>query len=370
MSDINTTMDILVLGADGYTGWPLTCSLLDDGRDVVAADHYLGREYRGKSVTPIAKPFKRFDAADAKFDGNLYGEEVDITVYSQLKHLIDRFRPHTVVNLAQIPSAPYSMESPTQAWQTQQNNILGSMNLYWALHELDHDAHVVQLATMGEYGVYPDGVEIPEGFLNDGRPAPKMPGSFYHASKVNMTVNTYFASKTWDIPTTEIYQGIVYGVSPYTDEILLTRFDSDSVWGTVLNRFTAQSVANQPLTVYGEGGQKRALLSLPDCIQCLKLCIDNPARGYRAVNQFDEAYRVRELAQLVSELSGASVMHIENPRREDDSPHFYEPEREVLDELGYEPTRSIREEFERTYEIISKYSNRISGATLPRVAWS
>lgn len=711
-------MTTVVLGSDGYSGWPLTLNLIERGDHVVGVDDLSRRQRALPSVTPIAPPAERVDAADAHFDGELEFYEADVTTYENVYNLLTTYEPHTVVNLAQIPSAPYSMISPRRAWQTQQNNIQGALNLFWAIHDLGLDTHVVQLATMGEY---PIGADIPEGFLADGRPAPKDPGSFYHAcyddetevltregwkpfadlletdevmamdadsgetgwqqpsavqaydyegelvtvtnravdlavtpnhrmfvgsswanghhktfhrrtiveahdlngvpcfftafpewdgespdtfeipevdwsdgwniqrlkgrevpmeawvrffgwwlaegtvgkrgqtntvgvyqnkvadlvdvfdaigydataaptptgqvarvndkqlaehlrqfgtqperfipewmknlstdlldvllsaliegdgtetgrghtfftaserladdvqeialktghratisavdraggegyqqrpeyrvniapswavqtnqqgeafgrqqyegkvycctvdggvilvrrngkpvwcgnSKVNTTVNTYFAAKTWGIPTTEIYQGIVYGVSMYegVDERLITRFDADSVFGTVLNRFTAQAAVDHPLTVYGAGGQKRAMLSLPDCIQCLTLAIDNPPDPdggrypYRAINQFDGSYRVRELAELVADRTGAAIAHLDNPRVEDESDHVYDPEREVLDELGYEPTRSLEDEFERTYEVIEGHTDRIDEGDLRPETW-
>lgn len=369
--------DILVLGSDGYTGWPLTCRLLENGYDVFGIDN-LTRRDRTTSVTPIQSHSKRATVANEAFDGDYEFRVGDTRSYEAIATLLEAEEPDTVVNLAQIPAAPYSMGSPARAWEVQQNNVRGALNLYWAIQRLDIPTpHVVQLATMGEYGTPESG--IPEGFLEDGRPAPKEPGSFYHASKVAATVNTLFAARTWDIPTTEIYQGIVYGVSPYhdLDAALGTRFDVDETWGTVLNRFTAQAAADQPLTVYGAGGQKRAMLSLSDCVQCLELAIENPpARWddrypYRAINQFDEAHRVRDLADMVHSFTGAEIAFVENPRAEDDSDHDYDPEREILDELGYEPTRSIEDEFRRAFAVVEEHVDRIDDEALwPSTSWT
>jgi len=351
---------ILVLGADGYTGWPLVCRLLDHGYNVVGVDSLEGRSYRGESVTPITEHNTRSEVANTTFKGTYHYEVIDITDYNVLGGILSKHDPATVVNLAQIPSAPYSMANHQQAWEVQRNNILGSLNLMWALKSLNMtDTHVVQLATMGEY---PLGEDIPEGWTDKGQPAPKRPGSLYHASKVNTTANTLFLSQTWGIPVTEIYQGIVYGVS--TDSMpspsLQTRFDCDSVFGTVLNRFTAQAAVDHPLTVYGKGGQKRAMLPLQDCVRCLQLVIENPpmeheagTNPYRPVNQFQSAYRVNELAEMVSDYTGAEIQHIDNPRDEDETEHVYEPDRHVLDALGYEPTQSILQVFEETYDTIS-----------------
>lgn len=362
-------MKILVLGADGYTGFPLSVNLAYEGHDVVGSDNLMRRILSDKSVTPIESPRRRMEAA------GIESRPLDITDRKRLKWLLEDRDFDAIANLAQIPSAPYSMVDADTAWKAQRNNILGSLNLYWIIKELDLDVHVVQLATMGEYGT-PD-QPIPEGFLEDGRPAPKEPGSFYHCSKANTTTNTLFASRNWGIPTTEIYQGIVYGVSVFEDmdERLLTRFDVDEVWGTVVNRFTAQAVTGHPLTVYGEGGQERAMLSIKDCVQCLTLALENPPDPgtddypYRAINQFDDSYRVRELAEWFNELYDAEIKHVENPRNEDDTDHYYEPEREKLEELGYEPTQPLRDEVEETARIVEEYADRVPDDLSPETEW-
>lgn len=367
---------IAILGSDGYTGWSLANHLLEQGIDVLGVDNLLRRQKAEPSVTPISEHDDRVEAANQAYDGDYRFAELDIANYDALEAVLQRERPDSIVNLAQIPTAPYSMVSVENAWETQQNNIEGALNLMWALRNLDmRETHVVQLATMGEYGT-PD-APIPEGFLEDGRPAPKSPGSLYHASKVNTTVNTRFCAETWDIPVTEIYQGIVYGLPAIEDDALLTRFDVDSVWGTVLNRFTAQAAMGEPLTVYGAGGQKRAMLPIDDCVRCLTLALENPPgpdvpgrHPYRAINQFEGSYRVKELAAMVSEHTGAEIVHLENPRTEDDSEHFYAPERHVLDDLGYEASSSIEAVFERTYEIVDRYTDRIAvDELMPDVYW-
>jgi len=367
---------VAILGSDGYTGWCLATFLLERGHDVVGVDDFTRRTEAAPSVTPIADHADRSETANEAFDGDYQFSELDIAEYDALEEFIETADPASIVNLAQIPAAPYSMVSVDHAWGTQQNNIEGALNLMWALRNLDRrDTHVVQLATMGEYGA-PD-TPIPEGFLDDGRPAPKSPGSLYHASKVNTTVNSRFCSETWDIPVTEIYQGIVYGLPETHDETLLTRFDVDAVWGTVLNRFTAQAAIGEPLTVYGKGGQKRAMLSIDDCIRCLTLALENPPgpgvpgqHPYRAINQFDESYRVKELADMVADHTGAEIAHLENPREEDDSEHFYDPDREVLDQLGYEPSATVEAVFKRTYDVVNANTDRIPVEELrPDVYW-
>lgn len=365
---------VAVLGADGYTGWALTCDLLDRGYDVIGVDNFSRRDRADPSVTPIAPPGQRLQTANSRFAGDLSVSHEDLTDFDAMTRVLSQ-EPDTIINLAQIPSAPYSMQTIHTAWTTKENNIRGTLNLLWGLNTLGlTETPVIQLATMGEY---PLGENIPEGFLDDGRAAPKEPGSFYHSSKCQMTLDTRFAAETWGIPITEIYQGIVYGLPDHTDTRLQTRFDVDAVWGTVLNRFTAQAAVGEPLTVYGRGGQKRAMLSIDDCVQCLRLALENPpAPGtpgrypYRAINQFDGAYRVRELAEMVQDETGAEITRIDNPRVEDDSDHDYDPDREVLDQLGYEPTTSIRDVFRRTHSIIEQHTDRIPVDDLqPDVTW-
>lgn len=372
-------MTVAVLGDMGYTGWPLTCELLAGGATVVGVDNGSRRRRAAPSVTAIASADTRHDRANEVYDGTYYHYAFDIRDASKLESVLRDHEPSTVVNLAQVPSAPFSMESAENAWETQANNVRGSLSLLWTLYRLDMtDTHIVQLATMGEY---PAGNDIPEGFVDgmDDCPAPKLPGSFYHASKCHMTTNTIFASRLWGIPVSEIYQGIVYGLtagSPHSDA-LVTRFDMDATWGTVINRFTAQAALGMDLTVYGRGGQKRAMLPLSDCLACLQLAIETPpspgAPGkypYRAINQFQGAYRVREVAELVADITGAGIQHIDNPRTEDDSDHDYDPERNVLDNLGYEPTRSLATEIEDTYELVCEHTDRIHrDELLPETTW-
>lgn len=354
---------VLILGSDGYIGWPLSLKLANSGYEVYGTDNLSGREYRGRSVVPIEPPSRRVEAVD---EINRVGFIDTVFEYDRFKSFIEDTNPETIVNLAQIPSAPYSMANRKNSWEVQRNNILGSLNLFWALREIGIFPHVIQLATMGEY---PEGADIPEGFLDDGRPAPKSGGSLYHTSKINTTANTLFLAQTWGIPTSEVYQGIVYGLN--TEDTFLTRFDVDEQFGTLLNRFTAQAAIGHPLTVYGRGGQTRAMLSLSDSLQCLQLLIENPPdEAYRAVNQFDGSYSVNEIAEMVSDKTGVEISHIENPRVENEN-HEYDPERKVLDRLGYSPTRSIENEFDRTYKAILPFKDRIrKEKILPEIEWN
>jgi len=381
-------MKILVLGADGYLGFPLSINLASRGYSVVGIDNLLRRnlvaKVGGKSVTRIYEPYEREKAINDQFSGEYKFIFGDITDYFFLREIIIEEEPDAIANLAQIPSAPYSQMGIKEAWETQRNNEKGTLNLLWILKDMDKTIPVVQIATMGEYG-FPAWGELPEGFMEieyKGRkdivPVPKNPGSFYHCSKVNMTTNTIFASKIWDLKFTEIYQGVVYGVSLFedVDPRLMTRYDVDECWGTCLNRFCAQAVIGHPLTVYGKGGQKRGWLSIKDSIQAITLALEKPPKeNYRAINQFAETYRVRELADIVKRVGeemgyNVRIKHIPNPRVEIEEDHYYNPTNKTLKSLGFRQTQSIEAEVRETMEIIDKYKFRIRKELLiPRIRW-
>jgi UDP-sulfoquinovose synthase len=258
------------------------------------------------------------------------------------------------------------------------------------MHEVCPNAHLIKLGTMGEYGV-PD-CDIPEGEIPEeclGRdmpegmtcpmaflPFPRSPNSFYHLSKVHDTHNIIFACRNWGLTSTDIMQGVVFGITD-TEQQLLTRLDYDEHFGTVINRFLAQSLINYPLTVYGSGQQTRGYLPLKDSIQCLNIAIDNPPTPgtYRTLNQFENIYSVNELANMVSKASRKagftpSIQHISNPRKEADS-HYYNPAHQRLFDLGYKPTTDIQGELDNLVETLYPYRNRvIKSAIMPRTKWA
>jgi UDP-sulfoquinovose synthase len=261
--------------------------------------------------------------------------------------MLGEFRPDTIVHFAEQRSAPYSMVDRQHAVYTQVNNVVGTLNLLYAIADTDPSIHLVKLGTMGEYGT--PNIDIEEGYIEithrgrtDVLPFPKQPGSFYHLSKVHDSHNIAFCCRVWGLRATDLNQGVVYGQS--TPETLLhpelaTRFDYDAIFGTVLNRFVIQAAAGQPLTVYGKGGQTRGFLDIRDTLACVELAINTPAAPgeFRVFNQFTESFSVNELAEKVSvAVGGADIVHLEDPRVELEE-HYYRAAHTKLLDLGLLP---------------------------------
>ncbi len=375
----NKTMNILVLGADGYIGFPLVCNLASKKHTIIGVDNHYKRD-GNCSVTKIASIKQRTQAINDHFPNTYQFIKGDITNYDFLQHLINKHNPDTIVNLAQIPSAPFSMSSIHNAQKVITNNEIGTLNLLWAIK--NKDIPLVQIASMGEYqfvcwDCIPDGfIEVSYQGKKEKIPIPKDPLDFYHASKVNMTTLTILASKIWNLHTTEIYQGIVYGINHLhnSDPRLLTRFDIDERFGTIINRFTAQAAINHPLTVYGKGGQQRPFLSLKDSIRALTLAIEKPPKeNYRAINQFSETYSAKDLANLISTVAKQQgltpkIKHLPNPRSEPEDDYHYNPDNKTLRSLGFNETTTVKEEVTHTIPIIHKNKDRINkDCILPKI---
>lgn len=357
-------MKILILGIDGYIGYPLAIHLLKKGHTICGLDN-LSRRRRvagagGSSLTEIGKRVERAKYLDSLHTGStdLALEVMDVSGhYQDLRLFLEYNKPEAIVHLAEQPSAPWSMIDVHRAVTTQVENITGTLNLLWAMKEVCSNAHLVKLGTMGEYGT--PNCEIPEGRIpklpcihlqslahvhtDDHCPMqgllfPRTPGSFYHLSKVHDTHNIEFACRNWGLRSTDIMQGVVYGLGNPESDIELTRFDYDECFGTVINRFCAQALIGHPLTVYGKGGQTRGYLPLSESIECLTLSIENPPEGgeYRTFNQFGHTYSVLELANIVSNIMPVEISNVSNPRKEAEL-HMYEPVHEGLKNLGYEP---------------------------------
>ena len=286
-------MRILVLGGDGYLGWPTALHLSEAGHEVAVADNFIRRHYDNElgveSLVPI-EPLQTRIAVWEELTGKKIGLYVgDLTDAIFTYHIIRDFEPEAVVHFAEQRAAPYSMIDRAHAVYTQQNNVVGNLNLLFAIAETNPDIHLVKLGTMGEYGT--PNIDIEEGWLNlehNGRTDrvlfPKRPGSFYHLSKVHDSHNIEFACRIWNLRATDLNQGVVYGQqTPETarDERLATRFDYDAVFGTVLNRFAIQAVIGHPLTVYGAGGQTRGMIDIRDTVRCIQLACENPANRGR-----------------------------------------------------------------------------------------
>jgi UDP-sulfoquinovose synthase len=381
-------MRVLVLGGDGYLGWPTALHLTQRGHDVVIVDNLIRRvwdvELQTSSVTPIVSIEERI-AAWQEVSGHLIVLELgDLLDGDFLAGVVAKHHPEVVVHYAEQSSAPYSMIDREHAVFTQQNNVLGNLNLLFALYEHAPECHLVKLGTMGEYGT--PNIDIEEGFIeieHNGRrdrlPFPKMPGSFYHLTKVHDSHNIHFACRIWGLRATDLNQGVVYGnLTPETmrDLRLINRFDYDDVFGTALNRFCVQAAIGHPLTVYGRGGQTRGFLDIRDTVRCIELAMLNPPEQgeYRVFNQFTEQFSVLELASLVREAAGklgldATIEHIPNPRVELEE-HYYNPKHTALLDLGLEPHKLSESLLDSLMNVAIEHRDRIDLDLIrPRVDW-
>ncbi|MDT8915319.1 NAD-dependent epimerase/dehydratase family protein [Amycolatopsis sp. PS_44_ISF1] len=378
-------MRVLVLGGDGYLGWPTALHLSDKGHEVAVLDNFARREYdvelQAGSLVPIEDLATRIEAWQEVSGREITSYVGDLLDADFLFGAVREFAPDSIVHYAEQSSAPYSMIDREHAVYTQHNNVVGNLNLLYAIAEIDPDIHLVKLGTMGEYGT-PD-IDIEEGWLDvehngrrDRMLYPKKPGSYYHLSKVHDSHNIEFACRVWDLRATDLNQGVVYGQeTPQTalDSRLATRFDYDGVFGTVLNRFVIQAVLGQPLTVYGQGGQTRGLIDIRDTVECIRLAVENPAeRGeFRVFNQLTATMSVREIAELVAEAFPGPVQieHLENPRVEQPE-HHYRVRHTGLVGLGLEPHLLSDTLIESMFDIVGANKHRVDlDRMLPRVRW-
>jgi UDP-sulfoquinovose synthase len=382
-------MRILILGGDGYLGWPTAMHLSRRGHDVHLVDSYLRRrahrENGTDSLTPIAEDLRARVTAWQDVSGkDITFTEGDLCDPRVVDGVFQEFAPNAIVHYGEMPSAPYSMASREHAVYTQYNNVVGTLNVLFAMRDLAPHAHLVKLGTMGEYGT--PNIDIEEGFIeinhrgrSDTLPYPKQPGSFYHASKVHDSVNIQLACRIWDIRATDLNQGVVYGIhteDTQDDERLLTRFDYDEIFGTTLNRFCLQAVIDHPLTVYGAGGQTRGYLNIVDTIQCVDLAVTNPpdAGDFRVFNQFTEQFTVLELAGLVARAGRevglqVAVEHIDNPRVEKEE-HYYRATNTHLLDLGLQPHYLSETLIESMFDAIRRHRDRvIEHHIMPRTRW-
>ena len=382
-------MRILILGGDGYLGWATAMRFSNRGHQVHVVDNYLRRtahtEAGTDSLTPILGDLPQRAAAWKDVAGKEIGvTEGDLCDWAVTERVFRDFEPEAVVHYGEMPSAPYSMKDREHAVFTQTNNVVNTLNVIFAIEQFAPDAHLVKLGTMGEYGT--PNIDIEEGYIeieHNGRkdtlPFPKLPGSFYHLSKVHDSHNIHFACRIRGLRATDLNQGVVYGIDTEEtklDERLLTRFDYDDVFGTALNRFCLQAVIGHPLTVYGKGGQTRGYLNIVDTIQCVELAVANPAAAgeMRVYNQFTEQFSVRELAELVQKAGAdfgidVSIDSIENPRVELEE-HYYNATHTKLMDLGLEPELLSQTLVESMFAQIDRYKGRaILDHILPRDRW-
>ncbi len=383
-------MKVFIAGIDGYLGYPLAQYLTARGHEVAGNDIYLRRQWVEEVGSQSAIPTYTMDERRAAFKAR-YGEaflfrEGDLLDYEFTRKFLQDFQPDAIVHLAEMPSAPYSMMDQAHAAFTHTNNVIGSLNVLWAMREVCPNAHLVKLGTMGEYGT--PNIDIPEGFFEiefRGRkeklPFPRQPGSFYHLTKVHDTHNTMFACRIWGLNATDIMQGVVFGTQ--IDEMgddprLRSRLDFDQCFGTAINRFACQAVIDHPLTLYGKGGQTRGFLPMRDSMQCLTIAIENPPQAgeYRVFNQFEECYTIEELAHKVQHAAAdvgisAEIQHFDNPRKELET-HYYNPDRQNLIDLGYQPTHDVEAEVRIMLQDLREHRDRIMqkrDILVPDIRW-
>jgi UDP-sulfoquinovose synthase len=379
---------VLVLGGDGYLGWPTALRFSARGHEVSVIDNLSRRrcheEQGTDSLTPIASLTDRVRAWEELTGLRVDARVGDITDWECVRSLVADVRPDCIVHYGEQPSAPWSMKDRDHAVATQVNNVVGTLNVLFAMRDHAPDCHLVKLGTMGEYGT--PNIDIEEGFLqihHNGRsdllPFPKMPGSIYHLSKVHDSHNIMFACRTWGIRSTDLNQGVVYGIhtdETSRDERLATRFDYDECFGTALNRFCVQAVIGHPLTVYGKGGQTRGFLNIVDTLQCVELAAANPPeRGqYRVLNQFTEQFSVGQLAELVVEAGAGlgldvQVASIPDPRVELEE-HYYNAKHTGLLELGLKPHLLSQDVLTSMLCAVQRHRDRVlEHAIVPRIRW-
>jgi UDP-sulfoquinovose synthase len=381
-------MRILVLGGDGFLGWPTAMNLSASGHDVMVVDNYLRRRACIEKDVPTLFPVPNLhERARAWKETGNSSIEVRIGDVCDYGFLLDCFKclgPDTVIHYAEQPSAPYSMLGQREAQHTLQNNLIGTLNVAFAVRETNPSIHIVKLGTMGEYGT--PNIDIEEGFIeieHKGRKGrflfPRQAGSLYHTTKVQDTDLLYFYVRVWGLRVTDLMQGPVYGL--FTEEMrdneaLFTAFSYDEIFGTVLNRFMVQAVAGIPLTVYGKGGQIRGYLNIIDTLQCIRLAVENPAGAgeLRVLNQFTETFSVNELAEKVRHAGAqmgipVEIRNVENPRVEAEE-HYYNPANTGLLGLGLKPNLLTSSVIERIMSQIMRYKAAIRyDIVQPKTKW-
>jgi len=381
-------MKVLVIGGDGYCGWATALYLSNKGYEVGIIDslvrRHWDRELGVDTLTPIAPIQKRIQRWQ-----DLTGKSIDlyvgdITNYDFLVRAMHAFEPGAIVHFGEQRSAPFSMIDREHAVLTQVNNVVGTLNLLYAMRQDFPDCHLVKLGTMGEYGT--PNIDIEEGYItieHNGRkdtlPYPKQPGSMYHLSKVHDSHNIHFACKMWGLRATDLNQGVVYGVlteETGMDELLINRLDYDGVFGTALNRFCIQAAIGHPLTVYGKGGQTRGFLDIRDTVRCVEIAIANPADvgQFRVFNQFTELFSVGDLALMVKNAATAmgldvEINHLDNPRIEKEE-HYFSAKNTNLLSLGLQPHFLSDSLLDSLLNFANKYQNRVDkNQILPKVTW-
>ena len=382
-------MKILILGGDGYLGWPTSMFFANKGHHVYSIDNLSKRkiesEYGIEPLNDISTFKKRINHWNKNQSNSINYRVVDLLNYKVLNELLESFQPEAIIHYAEQPSAPYSMASRDKAVFTQYNNVIGNLNLLFAIRKHCPSTHLIKLGTLGEYGT--PNIDIEEGWLeieHNGRKDkvlyPKKPGSFYHLSKVHDSNNIEFACRIWGTRCTDLNQGLVYGLKTeeidYDFENLATSFHYDSIFGTVINRFITQIALGKPMTIYGNGSQKRGFLNIVDTLKCVDLAVNNPPKEgeYRVFNQFTDFLSLVEMSNKIKIFAKqnsikAETINIENPRIEDEN-HYYNPKNTSLLSLGLKPIEFDSNQIENIFKIVKANLDRINQDTLdPNIKW-